>query len=170
MYPLQFTRYFIWPNFIKYYAPPVEFLEQYNMGRDTVTNIAMGWFGYKTKKVKTAIGGNHVYILNFYPILAGTMNILFLFGFLFFIMLGGLKKPNNISKGLLLASGVWLINLIFSVFASSVALRFQAFPILMVFSFAFLLIDYIIKIAWQPEVERKIDPRRIPIEIAGQPT
>src|SRR5207245_11203105 len=78
-YPLQFAEHFLWPNALKYYAPPIEFMEQYNMGKDSVDAIAQTWFGYKSNKVNNRQhDAGYVYILDFYPILTGTANVIFL--------------------------------------------------------------------------------------------
>jgi hypothetical protein len=38
-YPLTFIQYYLWPNALKYYAPPEEFLETYNAGKDSVIQL-----------------------------------------------------------------------------------------------------------------------------------
>jgi uncharacterized protein YqhQ len=84
-----------------------------------------------------------VSILDFYPILTGAMNVVLLCGLLCFIILKGWRNITLFRKGLLLAIIVWLLNAGFTIFASSAALRFQSFPILLVTVFALLLIDWI---------------------------
>ncbi|PSL45694.1 protoporphyrinogen oxidase [Chitinophaga niastensis] len=154
-YPLTFARYYLWPNAIKYYVPPVEFLETYNMGVDSVEPIAKIWFGYKSNKIHSHFKDFKVTILDFYPLLAGIFNVLFLFSALGFILLQGNKQYPLLSKSLILIIGLWLINFGFSVFASPIALRFQMFPIIVTESFAFLFMEFIIKAAMSstPEVQ-----------------
>ena len=148
-YPREFAAYFLWPNAIKYYSPPIEFLELYNSGKDTVTGIAKIWFGYKSTKVTTRLKDLRVRALDFYPILSGIMNVVFLLGFISFVLLNGFKQPSLFRKGLLLAGSIWVINAGFTIFVSSAALRFQAFPILLMCTFATLLLDYVYKAASQ---------------------
>ena len=147
-YPLQFAEHYLWPNALKYYAPPVEFLDTYNMGIDSVTQIAQSWFHYKSRKVRILAKDFKVSTLDFYPILVGTLNVVFLISLLFFLMLKGLHGVPNISGMLLLVAGLWLVNFGFSVFASPIALRFQVFPVLMFLSVALLLLEYIWKAAF----------------------
>ena len=161
-YPLVFAKYYLWPNALKYYAPPVEFLDSYNMGRDTIAPIAQQWFGYKSNKTKTAFKDLKVSILNFYPILAGILNVLFLFSFLFFGMLHGFRENRTLSATLVLVGSFWLVNFGFSVFASPIALRFQLFPMLVFFSFSLLLMEYIYKAAFIPSDTK---PRTAPTMI-----
>jgi protoporphyrinogen oxidase len=150
-YPMAFAEHYLWPNAVKYYAPPVEFLETYNMGIDSVTQIAQVWFRYKNSKVKMLFKDFNVSALNFYPVLVGTLNVVFLVSFLFFLLLEGLRSK-AIPRGLLwLAAALWLVNFVFSVYASPIALRFQVFPVLVYISVALLLLEFIWKAAFSKQ-------------------
>jgi len=144
-YPWHFLKYFIWPNANKYYAPPVEFLEEYNSGKNDVTEQAKNWFGYRSRIIKTRMNNKPVWILSFYPILSGMSNLLILCLFIYYFITRGWKYNVTFHKGLVLAASMWLINAGFTITASSAALRFQSFPILLTTSFVILLIDWMIK-------------------------
>jgi hypothetical protein len=150
-YPWYYARYFLWPNANKYYAPPVEFLSTFNSGKDSVPPIAQAWFGYKTRKVTTRTADLNVKLLDFYPILAGTMNVIFATSLIGYLIMGGFKQRNPFRKGIILATTVWMLNAGFTIFASSAALRFQAFPVLLFSLFAILLLDQLIMLAVQQE-------------------
>lgn len=145
-YPLHFVQYFVWPNMRKYYAPPVEFLENYNSRQTNVTDQAKDWFAYKNTRVKTRMGKGKVWVLNFYPILSGIINVLMLFGLLYYVLLKGWRFKSAFNKILLMAGIVWLLNALFTIGASSAALRFQSFPVLLTTAFAFLLIDWMVQL------------------------
>jgi hypothetical protein len=147
-YPEQFVEHYLLPNALKYYAPPVEFLATYNMGVDSVHQIAQTWFHYKNRKVRTLAKDFKVSTLDFFPILVGTLNVVFLISFLSFLILKGFRGIPALSGILLLVAGLWLINFAFSVFASPIALRFQIFPTLIFLSIALLLLEYIWKEAF----------------------
>jgi len=151
-YPLNFLRYFIWPNTIKYYSPPVEFLEQYSTGKDSVNQSAQLWFGYESRKISNRTGTFKVEVLSFLPIATGSMNVIFLFGLVGYILLQGYQQQPVLRKGILLVTTFWLVNFVFSVYASPVALRFQLFPIIVSTSFASLVIEYIVRTALQEKV------------------
>jgi hypothetical protein len=144
-YPFHFFRYFVWPNANKYYAPPVEFLEQYNSGQYRVTKRAQHWFGYNSTKVRTRTSDNIVWILKYYPILSGIINIVMVCALLYFILLKGRKYNNRLTTIILLGSLFWVLNALFTIFASSAALRFQSFPIVVTTLFATLLIDCLVQ-------------------------
>lgn len=146
-YPWHYIKYFLWPNANKYYAPPVEFLSTYNSGKDSVTSIAQVWFKYKSQKMTTRVKSLNINTLNFYPILTGIMNMVFLCCILCFAILNGFKTNSLFRKCILMVTTIWLTNAMFTIFASSAALRFQSFPILIVTIFALLLIDWVCKTA-----------------------
>jgi len=146
-HPVEYAKFYLLPNAFRYYAPPVEFLDTYNTGIDSVLASAQAWFNYKTNKVKTHFKDYRVETLNFYPVMTGIINVVFLLSALSFVFLRGYKKSQNLAIGLILTSVLWVVNFGFSVFASPIALRFQLFPILVFFSFTFLLIEYIWKLA-----------------------
>jgi hypothetical protein len=160
-YPLHFVQYFVWPNANKYYAPPVEFLQKYNSGKISVTKQAKDWFGYKSLKVSTRFKSKIVRILNFYPIFSGIINVVMLCTLLCYVILKGWNFQTRYSKGVLLAAGVWLLNAGFTILASSAALRFQSFPIMLTTIFSALLIDWMFQL--MVSFKLRLPP---PIEIA----
>jgi hypothetical protein len=160
-YPWHFIRYFLYPSARKYYAPPVEFLQQFNSGKTSVPDIVKNWFNYKSTKIKTRMKSPKTWILNFYPILSGIINVLMLFGLLYYILLKGWQYNRIFHKTIILAGAVWLLNAGFTISASSAALRFQSFPILLSTTFSLLLVDWmtqIIKIMkMHQNKQRKVD-------------
>ncbi|HEY1200076.1 MAG TPA: hypothetical protein VGE79_03795, partial [Niastella sp.] len=146
-YPLTFAKHYLWPNTLKYCSPPVEFLETYNMGSDSVHIVAQHWFGYKSNKVRSYFKDFRIHILDVYPILTGSINMAFLCGVLGLIVLKGNRRPPLIFPAVSLAACFWIINFTFSVFAAPIALRFQLFPVIIFLSFSLLIIEYIWKIA-----------------------
>jgi protoporphyrinogen oxidase len=146
-YPNEFIKFYLIPNAMKYYAPPVEFLNQYSTGVDSVNETAKVWFGYKSNKIKCYFKDFRVTVLDFYPILTGTMNVVLVFSLISFIILRGYKRFPELKKGLILLASLWAVNFGFSVFASPIALRFQLFPILISLSFTFLLLEFLIRSA-----------------------
>lgn len=145
-YPWHFVRYFMWPNANKYYAPPVEFLKEYNSNMPTVTKQAKEWFGYKNTKIKRRMKGTEVIILNYYPILSGVINVVMLCTLLCYLSLKGWQYNRLFSKAVLMGGGLWLINAGFTIFASSAALRFQSFPLMLTCIFTALLINWMIQL------------------------
>jgi uncharacterized membrane protein len=144
-YPGVYFRYYLWPNIIKYYAPPLEFLAEYNMGRGTVGHIGQEWFGYRTNKVKTAFKDFKVNILDFLPIFSGIMNAFFLLGLTYSLTFKGYYRKGLPLRVLILISVLWLANFGFSVCSAPITLRYQLVNMVISSSVALILADYIIK-------------------------
>ena len=149
-YPSQFLRGYLLPNMAKFYAPPVEFLENYNMGKDTVHAIAIKYFGYPTKNVRTRTKDMTIDMLNLNPIITGCLNALFVISFLFFAMLKGFSNSKQLSRLLWMTFFFWIVNFGFSVFAAPVGLRFQIFPTLAILASTVTMIEYISIAAFKP--------------------
>ena len=145
-YPKEFALYYMWPNFLHYYAPPVEFLEQYNMGKDSVREIAQSWFRYKSTKVYARIKDETFNILDIFPVFAGIINIVMLCSLLCFIVLQGFHKKTQVRNAILVGAIFWIINAVFTIFASPAALRFQSFPLIVVTTFSALLLDWMFRL------------------------
>jgi len=146
-YPWHFLRYFIWPNANKYYAPPVEFLANYNSGKNYVNPTTKNWFAYKSENITTRTRNNKVWILDFYPILSGVVNVVMLFSLVCYCILKGWQLSPFFNKGIILSGSFWLLNAGFTIVASSAALRFQSFPIILTTTISCLLIDWLSQLA-----------------------
>jgi len=144
-YPTEFAIHYLWPNTKNYYAPPVEFLEQYNGGSDSVRVVAQEWFGYKSGKVTARIQNAERYTLGFYPILTGMMNVVLVCCLLCYFMLNGHRRRTPFRRIMLMVILFWLVNAGFTIFASPAALRFQAFPMMLVTIFSISLLDWMIQ-------------------------
>lgn len=145
-YPVEYMKYYILPNLINYYVPPTEFMGMYNMGLDSVDVLAKDWFKYETRKVSGYSKDKKITATIVFPIILALINVLFFSSFLGFILIGGFKQVSALSKKILiLLMIVWLANLLFSVTASPINLRYQVFPFIFTLTFTGVLLEYIIK-------------------------
>ncbi|PWV48113.1 hypothetical protein [Chitinophaga sp. S165] len=160
-HPGAFLRYYVWPNFINYYSPPTEFLGMVNMGSDTVDQGAVAWFGYRSNKVHHFSKNKDIIITAIFPTLLAMINVIFCFGFLGFVFLGGFSKITPYYRKVLwIVLLIWLANLGFSVLASPIVLRYQAFPFIFTLVFACLLLEFVIRQSMQEAkpVEESTEP------------
>jgi hypothetical protein len=141
-YPIHFLRYFVLPNSLKYFLPPVEYLGNYNWGYPTVPESVVKWFGYPNNQVKTRMKSGKVWVLQPFQYLVGITNLIFFLMLLSYLLLKGWQYSPTFKKSLLLAGFVWIANAGFTIFAASAALRFQAFPTMLSVTFSLLLIDW----------------------------
>lgn len=143
--PFEFIKYYLWPNAIKYYAPPTKFMGIYNMGNEKVTPIVANWFGWKNNKLHTYSKHKGIKITEAFPIIFSIINIAFLLGFIAYALLGGFNNTSSyIKKILWWTITIWLTNMFFSIFAAPIELRYQLFPMVITFCFMFSLLAYII--------------------------
>jgi hypothetical protein len=154
-YPQYFLRYFVWPNSKKYYSPPVEFLQYYNSKNNDVSKQAMKWFGYPSRNVKTRMDSGKTWVLDFYPILTGISNVIMLFGLLYYMLLSGWQYNKAFHKIIIIAATVWLLNAGFTIIASSAALRFQSFPVVLTTMVTLLLVDWMVQLMKSESIANK---------------
>jgi len=143
-YPSTFLKYYLWPNFLKYYVPPVEFLEYYSTNVDTVPPIAKQWFWYKGNHLFHRTSSMKISILDYHSIFSGAVNAVFLVISISFLWLIKVNVSDKLFQVWILFSSFWLMNMGFSVFASPIALRFQLFPIIVSTTYCFFMMDQII--------------------------
>lgn len=143
-YPKTFLSYYIWPNFLKFYAPPVEFLGTYSTNVDTIPPVAKQWFWLSTDKLKIRVSDMKVNVFNYYPIFSGILNAVYIMMSISFFTMGGSKKLRSIFELWMIGTLFWSVNLCFSVFASPVALRFQLVPLILCYVFNLILLDSIL--------------------------
>lgn len=145
-HPVCFIRYYLWPNAIKYYAPPTKFMGVYNLGDETVDPIIVTWFGWKNNKVSPRYKNTTIIITEFFTILIAVVNLVFILSFIGFLCLRGFSRCTSYSASILWwMFAVWVGNMIFSVFSAPIELRYQLFPVIITFAFMILLIECIIR-------------------------
>lgn len=163
-HPGAYVRHYLWPNFMNYYSPPSEFLGIYNMGSDTVDPGAVTWFGYKSNKVHHFSKNKVIILTAVFPLLLAMINVIFFFGFLGFVILGGFSKVSAYYRTVLwMMLLIWLGNLAFSVFASPIVLRYQAFPFIFTLTFAVMLLEFVIRQSFQEAAPDPADPLPDPV-------
>lgn len=139
-HPLAFFHYYVIPNAKFYFLPPLEKLEEYNMGLDTVSPIAIQWFKYSSQKIKYFSNSIQSIILSSYPYVFLVLNIL-LPVFLIIILRNRAKVETSFLFGFVLIATFWLSNMFFSIVANTSVLRYQFFPLILLLAFSALFFD-----------------------------
>lgn len=152
-YPVEFAENWMLPNAIKFAVPPTEFLGEYNMGKDSVGNLAKDWFNYKSRKVQHhKKQKQEIAATEWFPAFGAMANILLVMGLIGVAWLGAVKrKEYGLPQLLTVILVFWLINGAFSIFSSAIVLRYQVFPLYVAFIVGALLIERIYKLARTPE-------------------
>jgi len=148
-HPVDFVRYFIWPNSIRHSIPPLEVFELHSMfillEGNGLDKIATSWFA-DLKTIQT----EPYYILLRDKILTPFMTFKFFVQIVFamllvgFSMLRGFKKTEKaVSRLILLITCFWLCELVFTISTGAIVMRYLLFPFIIEFSFSLILLHYI---------------------------
>ncbi|SEL63399.1 hypothetical protein SAMN04488505_102725 [Chitinophaga rupis] len=145
-YPILYLKYYVWPNFVKYYAPPAKFMASYNLGGQTVAPITVTWFGLKNNKISTYFKDKTIKISDYFTALTAFTNIFFALGFISFIYLTGFNRSVPYAKHILWwMFTVWIGNMVFSVLSAPIELRYQIFPMIITLVFGVLLTNFMVR-------------------------
>jgi hypothetical protein len=130
-HPGAYTTHFILPNAGVYFFPPLEKLEVYNMGKDTVREGAREWFGYRSIQVKSFDPEFQGHLLGSYPIFFLLFNVAMAAALVTFFVRGWHRSVNGSYRlAVLLLGFYWLVNMGFSILASPVVFRYQVLPMI----------------------------------------
>lgn len=141
-HPVAFLRSFIYPNAIKYFIPPSEFLSAYNMGSNIVGLPAVLWFKYKSQVLTFKGKDSSIKFMDWYSVGIAIVNsayLLAILGLLFY------KCSSKIRRMTIMSGSFFILNFIFSVGAAPINLRYQIFSMIIYFCLSILLLDYLYK-------------------------
>ena len=145
-HPGHFIRGYLWPNTIRYYVPPLSFMDSYILGNTRVDRVAMTWFKWKSNAVYTRTKSRKIWVTTLFPIPVAICNGGFLTCFIAFLFLGGFKMSTRISRQVLrFMFVIWISNMVFSVFAAPTEMRYQLFAIITTVVFFGMLFSYMIE-------------------------
>jgi hypothetical protein len=137
---------FILPNTRNYFAPHLEKLQVYNIGQRKIDFAAQDWFHYRSNKVYTVSLTAQGTILFIFPYLFLMINAYWLMSVLIF----WLQEKHKITdlfynQNILLVASFFIANLLFSVFATIIVMRYQVFPMIICTTASLLMTEWIDK-------------------------
>ena len=143
-HPLAYARYYLLVNTKNYFIPPLEKLEIYNLGQDSMWQEGQYWFQYPSPKVWSISKELQGTVLGLFPVLFLILNAYYAIGLFLFIRRGGFKKTSPTVRYTILTITAFLaLNAAFSIFANIVVIRYEIFPMLVFLTFAMMLTDYL---------------------------
>jgi hypothetical protein len=138
-HPAAFIHFFAIPNLINYLKPPLEKLELYNLGNDTVNSLPMQWFdlpGPKVHAISQTLQGS---ILFLYPSIFFALNVLFVIGLIKNVK-NGVKS--DLHQKTFNALSLFLVaNVGFCIVATIIVFRYEIFPMVVLVLTLLLLLD-----------------------------
>jgi hypothetical protein len=143
-HPWAYARYYLLVNTKNYFIPPLEKLEIYNLGEDSMWPEAQEWFEYSSPKIWCVSKQLQGTVLVLFPVFFLVLNLYYLIGLWMFIQRGGFRKTSRIVQYTILTTTVFLaLNAAFSIFANIIVIRYEIFPMLVFLAFVMLLTDYV---------------------------
>jgi hypothetical protein len=143
-HPLAFARYYLLVNTKNYFIPPLEKLEIYNLGQDSMWEEGQFWFQYPSPKVRSISKELQGTVLGLFPALFLILNIYYAVGLFLFIRRSGFKKTSPAVRYTILTITTFLaLNAAFSIFANIIVIRYEIFPMLVFLTFAMMLTDFL---------------------------
>jgi len=140
--PGTFFREYMLLNAKNYFLPPLEKLDLYNLGMDSVFPIAQYWFHFKSPKIHCISNGLQGTLLFAFPPLFLLINSYILWSLATYWIH---KKNKNtdaaLTRAIALVGTFWIANFCFCVFATILVFRYQVFPMLLYFSFSLLFLE-----------------------------
>jgi hypothetical protein len=140
-HPAAYARYYILPNTLNYFRPPLEKLVTYNLGTDEVFPIAAAWFDYPSTRIRVASQNLSGITLLFVPMFFLLLNVIFVAGFVWFVLKGYHKQSPELWRALILMAILWLLTAGFHILAAPVALRYLLFPFVVFAGFVAVMAD-----------------------------
>ncbi len=143
---MAFARYYLLVNSKNYFIPPLEKLEIYNLGEDSMWVEGQYWLSYSSPRVWSISKELQGTVLGLFPAFFLVLNIYY--AILCLPLHPPWRLPQDQSKiGMLATFGTitsfLIINAAFSIFANIVVIRYEIFPMLIFLAFAMLLTDYV---------------------------
>jgi hypothetical protein len=148
-HPGPYIRFFIWPNLINFYVPPVSSMGNYDFTSDS---IVTKWFHWPSQKSHIRYRNAKISILNPLPTISAIVNFVFFVSFLIYGLLGGFSLTSFTSRRILVCTTfIWICNLCFSVLAAPVELRYQLFSLVLTSVFLGLFLSLL----WEESKSRQ---------------
>lgn len=146
-YPGAFSRYFLSPNFLRYYAPPGEIFGSrvpFELNESYGGPYLRKVLNITTIKTKASSVDLSIKILTIYPPIMAIGHFGFIFGLLGFLSLRGYRRIGNpYNYCVLLIAVLWCCDLAFSVLSAGIVLRYQIFVMVPELAFGSYFIEYV---------------------------
>jgi hypothetical protein len=150
-HPGAFIKYFVWPNLLRFYSPPVYFMGKYNMGFTRVEPIAVKWFDWESSQLPTRAKSRNIEFMNLFSTISALINSLFLIFSLACVTSLNFRESRITAKSIFyLVILFWWANLFSSIFSAPFELRYELFPLIVTIPFTGLFIVWVVHLFKSP--------------------
>ncbi len=124
-YPVEYLRYFIWPNIKLYFHPPVELYNYYNDNVNTLGPIETAYYNFSSNKIDQSHAGLLPILMGPWVWLFPLINILFLLLVTAYYFTHGNKNDAWFNRCLIFYLTFYLSNFLFVAFAAPIYFRYN---------------------------------------------
>lgn len=144
--PTAYFKYFVWPNTQQYFFPDMEAYNAYNENRDTIDQVAVTYFQYKSNKTSLANKGVQTSMLTVWKPLFPLLNFVFLAATVLYFATGTWKRHSKLfNRSTLLLTLFYFANLGFVAAVAPSVFRYHVFIITLLLAFT----PYLLYYTWQ---------------------
>jgi hypothetical protein len=128
-HPGAYVRYYLWNNILYYFAPDMESLEKYDVNKTKITPGTQKWFNIKKENQEARIAGVQQVLMAPYPALHALL-VIFMFTIPAVFLYRNKKATGKPERNAIMLVLFWYLllaaNMVFSILASIVILRYEA--------------------------------------------
>jgi hypothetical protein len=144
-YPLSFAQHYLLVNTKNYFLPPLEKLELYNLGQDSIWHRGQNWFSLSTPKIRVCNKYLQGLVLLPYPLLFLLLNLFFAVTLWLLLWRQGFQAGGQgFTRVMVLITGFLILNFGFSVFANIIVIRYQVFPMILLASLGLVSLEFLL--------------------------
>jgi hypothetical protein len=126
--PRAYLKYFVLPNSKNYFLPPLEIYETYMEGRDTIADVAVNYFNYKSSKTPPSHPSIYALVFNPWKYVFLIVNMLIIILAVLYLYGKKYKEQTSLfNKALLCFAALYFGNFFFVVLLAPTVFRYHIF-------------------------------------------
>lgn len=141
-HPFAYFTYYLLPNSKSYFVPPLSDIQEYNYGKDSISETAQKWFDYPKPVVHVISHDLQFYLVGIFSLFFLGLNVFFAIQYTRYRMI--VKKMGlrgDLYRPFMFAAIFFILNAIFTIVANGPCLRYQIVPLLVFVLFSCMLVD-----------------------------
>jgi hypothetical protein len=146
-YPGAFLHYFVGPNAVRYFFPPMEAfasLPPFFLRSDYLGQAGRTWFGIRTLTVSWSAIQLRTYLLSPYPMAATFVHLLFVLNIAGLFWVRSLRSLSQLEQSaLIVLVALWICDFVFNLTAAATVMRYIIFSLIIEFGLVVWLTEQI---------------------------
>jgi hypothetical protein len=146
-HPAAYAQYYLLPNTLNYFLPPLEKMNEYNMGDHRYWPGGTSWFELRSDKARAVSYTLQGKVLYFFPMLFMMINAAFAAVAVWYVWARLYRHDGQqrVARALVLATVFFLTSLAFNVIAAPIAFRYLYVNMFVLLAFTLLIGDLVMR-------------------------